>query len=110
LLVADEDDRVRLQIQGFKTLNEVRGFLAGRQAVEIKTPQREVAYGFIAETLRRFGYARLGRAEEGWVATARRQRLEAKALGIRMGQTLAKHEVTFQQFNRPGTVRIGRVS
>jgi len=65
LLVADEDDRVRLQIQGFKTLNEVRGFLAGRQAVEIKTPQREVAYGFIAETLRRFGYARLGRTEEG---------------------------------------------
>jgi hypothetical protein len=30
---ADEDDRVRLQIQGFKTLDEVRGFLAGRQAV-----------------------------------------------------------------------------
>lgn len=58
-----------------------------------------MAYGFIAETLERFGYVRLGRTEEGWVATARRQRLEAKALGIRMGQTLAKHEVTFPQFS-----------
>jgi hypothetical protein len=56
---------VMLQTQGLKTLGDIRGFLAGSQAVEIKTPQREVAYAFIAETLRRFGYARLGRAEKG---------------------------------------------
>ena len=54
-----------VQTQGLKTLVDIGGFLAGSQAVEIKTPQREVAYAFIAETLRRLGYARLGRAEKG---------------------------------------------
>jgi len=56
---------VMLQTQGLKTLDDIRGFLAGSQGVEIKTLEREVAYAFIAETLRRFGYARLGRTEKG---------------------------------------------
>ena len=45
-----------LQTQVLKTLDDVRGFLAGGQAVEIQTPNREAAYGFIAQTLSPFGY------------------------------------------------------
>ena len=54
-----------LQTQGLKTLDDIRGFLVGSQGVEIKTPQREAAYAFIAQTLSRFGYARLGKADKG---------------------------------------------
>jgi hypothetical protein len=56
---------VMLQTQGLKTLDDVRGFLAGSQGVAIKAPSREAAYGCIAEALGRFGYARLGRADKG---------------------------------------------
>jgi hypothetical protein len=56
---------VMLQTQGLKTLDDLRGFLAGSQAVEIHTPNREAAYGFIAQTLSRFGYARLGKGDKG---------------------------------------------
>lgn len=56
-----------LQTRGLKTLDDIRGFLAGSHAVEIKTPSREGAYGFISETLSCFGYARLGKADKGLV-------------------------------------------
>jgi hypothetical protein len=58
---------VMLQTRGLKTLDDIRGFLAVSQAVEIKTPTREGAYAFIAETLTRFGYARLSKADKGLV-------------------------------------------
>jgi hypothetical protein len=56
---------VMLQTQGLKTLDDVRGFLAGNQAVEIQTPNREAAYAFIAQSLSRFSYRRLGKADKG---------------------------------------------
>lgn len=54
-----------LQAKELKTLDGVRGFLAVNQTVEIKTRLCELAYAFIDEALRRFGYARPGRAEKG---------------------------------------------
>jgi len=41
-----------LQTQGLKSIEDIRAFLAGSQAVEIKPPQREVSYAFIAESFR----------------------------------------------------------
>ena len=58
---------VMLQTQGLKSLDDLRAFLAGSQGVEIRTPEREAAYAFIGQTLKRFGYARLGKAEKGLV-------------------------------------------
>jgi transposase InsO family protein len=58
---------VMLHTQGLKSLDDLRSFLAGSQAVDIKTPEREAAYAFIAQTLRRFGYGRLSKAGKGLV-------------------------------------------
>ena len=49
-----------LQTQGLKTLDDLKAVLAGSQEVEIRTPEREVAYAFIGQTLTRFGYPRAG--------------------------------------------------
>jgi hypothetical protein len=56
---------VMLHTRGLESLEDVRDFLAGIQAVEIKTPSREGTYAFISETLTRFGYARLSKADKG---------------------------------------------
>lgn len=56
-----------LHTQGLKRLDDLRSFLAGSQAVDIKTPEREAAYAFIVQTLRRFGYGRLSKADKGLV-------------------------------------------
>ena len=56
-----------LHTQGLKTLDDLRAFLAGSQGVEIRTPEREAAYAFIGQALKRFGYGRLGKAEKGLV-------------------------------------------
>ena len=56
-----------LQTQGLKSLDDLRAFLAGSQEVEIRTPERAVAYAFIGQTLKRFGYRRLGKAQKGLV-------------------------------------------
>jgi transposase InsO family protein len=58
---------VMLQTQGLRTLDDLRSFLAGNQGVEIHTPNREACYAFIAQTLSRFGYGRLGKADRGLV-------------------------------------------
>ena len=56
-----------LQTQGLKALDDLRAFLAGRQGVEIRTPGREACYAFVGQTLKCFGYGRLGKAERGLV-------------------------------------------
>jgi hypothetical protein len=58
---------VTLQTQGLQTLEQLRAFLEGSQPIDFDVPQREAANDFIAQTLRRFGYARLGKANKGLV-------------------------------------------
>jgi transposase InsO family protein len=58
---------VMLQTQGLKTLDDLRAFLAGSQGVEMRTPEREACYAFVGQTLKRFGYRRLSKAEKGLV-------------------------------------------
>ena len=56
-----------LQTQGLQTLEQLRAFLEGSQPIDFDVPQREAANDFIAQTLRRFGYARLGKTNKGLV-------------------------------------------
>lgn len=56
---------VTLQTQGLQSLEQIRAFLGGSQPLGFETPQGEVTYEFIAQTLGRFGYARLGKADKG---------------------------------------------
>lgn len=56
---------VRLHTQGLQTLDDIRAFVAGSQAAEFESIDRQEAYRFISETLRRFGYRRCSRADKG---------------------------------------------
>ena len=63
-----------------RTLAQMQAFLDGTVAVEFSVAHEE-RYGFIARTVRRFGYARLKRAEKSVVLRLPRagQRLFAPA-------------------------------
>ena len=56
-----------LQTEGLQTLEQIRAFLEGSQPMGFEIPSREAANDLIAQTLRRFGCARLGRADKGLV-------------------------------------------
>ncbi len=58
---------VKLKTQGLQTLEQVCDFLAGSTALDFVVEDREAAYGFIEDQLRRFGYLRLGRTDKGLV-------------------------------------------
>jgi hypothetical protein len=55
---------VTLQTEGLQTLEQIRAFLEGSQPMGFEIPSREAANDLIAQTLRRFGYARLGKADK----------------------------------------------
>ncbi len=54
-----------LQTHRLQALDEVRGFLAGSEAVDMVLPDRESAYRFVEETLVRFRYHGLSKSERG---------------------------------------------
>jgi hypothetical protein len=58
---------VTLHTQGLQSLEQVRAFLEGSQPLDFEVPNREATYEFIAQNLRLFGYARLGKADKGLV-------------------------------------------
>ncbi len=53
-----------LHTQGLQSLEQVRAFLEGSQPLDFEVPNREATYEFIAQNLRLFGYARLGKADK----------------------------------------------
>jgi hypothetical protein len=56
---------VTLETHRLQTLDQVRAFLDGSTALTLAVPERPAAYAWMAETLRRFGYARRRRPERG---------------------------------------------
>ena len=58
---------VTLQTRRLQTLEQVRAFLDGSEPLDIEVHQREAGYAFVADTLRGFGYTRLGRADKGLI-------------------------------------------
>lgn len=56
---------VTLHTQGLQTLDQIRAFLDGCQPIDFVLSSREARYMFVAQTLRRFNYHRLGKADKG---------------------------------------------
>ncbi len=56
---------VTLKTQGLQTMEQIRAFLEGAQALDFDPPARDALYEWIADELRRFRYIRLGKADKG---------------------------------------------
>ena len=56
-----------LQTERLRTMEQIRAFVEGCESVDYKPQDRAGAYAFVRRTLVRFDYARLGRADRGWV-------------------------------------------
>lgn len=70
LLAGVRDHRrviVTLQTQRVRTLEQVRAFLEGSEAVDFAGGDREGVYALVRRTLVKLGYHRLGKADKGLV-------------------------------------------
>lgn len=56
---------VTLHTQGLQTLAQVRTFVSGSEPISFTLENRQAAYGWMADTLKRFGYARCNRTDKG---------------------------------------------
>ena len=56
---------VTLHTQGLQTLVQVRAFVEGNEPISFTLADRHAAYGWMADTLRHFGYAHCKRAGRG---------------------------------------------
>jgi len=89
-----------LQTQGLKTLDDVRGFLAGSRGVTIQTPNREGCYDFMAQTLSRLRYRHLGKADKGLVRA-----YLGKVTGLsraQLARLIARHQGGERLYDRRG--------
>ena len=58
---------VDIQTWRLRTIGQLRAFAEGSEAVDFHPWDREEAYGFVRDTLERFGYRCLGRRDKGTV-------------------------------------------
>ena len=58
---------MQLDLESHKSLEAVRGLLAGSRDESVLVPGRKAAYAHIGKVLRRFSYWKLGRADKGLV-------------------------------------------
>jgi transposase InsO family protein len=58
---------VNLKTQQLSSLEQVRSFMAGTEAVPFTTQRHQDRYQWVAQSLKQFGYARLRRAERGLI-------------------------------------------
>lgn len=58
---------VTLLTHRLQTLEQVRAFLDGTDAVELAAADRQAAYGFVSHALKHFRYQRLGKVERGLI-------------------------------------------
>lgn len=56
---------VTMHTQGLQTLAQVRAFVEGNEPISFTLTDRHAAYGWMADTLRHFGYARCKRTDRG---------------------------------------------
>ena len=87
---------VTMQTHGLQTLEQIRSFLEGNQLLEFESPERKAAYEFVSQTLQRFAYARLGRAEKGLM-----RRYLCKLSGLSRAQVTR----LIAQFRKTGRIR-----
>ena len=56
---------VTLHTQGLQTLAQVRAFVSGNEPISFTLEDRCAAYGWMADTLKQFGYGRCKRSDKG---------------------------------------------
>ena len=87
---------VDIQTRRLRTIGQLRAFVEGNEAVDFQPRDRDEAYGFVRDTLARFGYRRLGKRDKGVVL-----RFLVAATGISLKQT----ERLVRQWRETGAVR-----
>jgi len=85
-----------MQTHRLQALEQIRSFLEGNQFVEFEPPERKAAYEFVSQALQRFAYARLGRAEKGFI-----RRYLCKLSGLSRAQVTR----LIAQFRKTGRIR-----
>ena len=91
---------VTLQTQRVRTLEQVRAFLEGSEAVDFVEGDREGVYDLVRRTLVKLGYHRLGKADKGSV-----RRYLGKVTGLSRAQLtrlIARHRKTGRVEDRRG--------
>ena len=84
-----------LKTQGLQTLEQIRDFLEGAQALDFEAPNHQAVYSWIAAELRRFRYVHLGRADKGLL-----RRYLCKVTGLSRAQTTR----LIAQFRKSGRI------
>ena len=87
---------VDIQTRRLRTIGQLRAFVEGNEAVDFEPRDREEAYGFVRDTLARFGYRDLGKRDKGVVL-----KFLVAATGIPLKQT----ERLVRQWRETGSIR-----
>ena len=87
---------VDIQTRRLRTIGQLGAFVEGNEAVDFQPRNRAEAYGFVRETVERFGYRRLGKRDKGVVL-----RFLVAATGISRQQM----ERLVRQWRETGVVR-----
>ena len=87
---------VDIQTRRPRTIGQLRAFVEGNEAVDFEPRDREEAYGFVRDTLGRFGYRRLGRRDKGVVL---------RFLVAATGMSLKQVERLVRQWRETGSIR-----
>ena len=90
-----------LSTRRMATLEQVRAFVEGSLPVDYKPLDRTSTYAFVEDTLRRFAYRRLGKADKGVL-----RRFLAKSTGLSLPQV----ERLIRQYRDTGKVRDRRIA
>jgi len=87
---------VDIQTRRLRTMGQLRAFVEGNEAVDFQPESRDEAYGFVRDTLDRFGYRGLGKRDRGVVL-----RFLVAATGVSRQQM----ERLVRQWRETGSVR-----
>ena len=87
-----------LTTQGLQTLDQVRDFVEQSQPLGFEPLDRASTYDWLSQELRRFGYARLGKADNGLL-----KRYLARVTG------LSRAQITRRNPGNPGEFRTPKI-
>ena len=87
---------VDIQTRRLRTIGQLRAFVEGNEAVDFQPRGRDEAYGFVRDTLERFGYGHLGKRDKGVVL---------RFLVAGTGMSLKQTERLVRQWRETGAVR-----
>ena len=87
---------VDIQTRRLRTIEQLRAFVEGNEAVDIQPRDRGEAYGFVRAMLERFAYRKLGKHDKGVVL---------RFLGAATGISRKQMERLVRQWRDSGTIR-----